>query len=62
MTKSEIVVRDEADVSSEPVSILYKNNKVFINGEEGDWYKVSFTQTSAALAFDGYVLKSDVVL
>lgn len=62
VTKSEIVVRDEADVSSEPVSILYKNNKVFINGEEGDWYKVSFTQTSAALAFDGYVLKSDVVL
>lgn len=62
VTKDEIIVRDEPNADSAPVSVLYQNNKVYINGEDGDWYKVSFTQTSEALPFDGYVLKTDITV
>lgn len=58
VTKAEIIVRETTDADSAPVTVLTKNNKVYINGEEGDWYKVSFTLSEAP--YDGYVLKTDV--
>ena len=56
--QSELVVRDSADTASAPVTVLYNGNKVYINGEEGNWYKVSFKQYGEP--FDGYVLKTDL--
>ncbi len=58
---SEIIVRDEANTGSAPVTVVPKNSYLYINEDlNNGWYKVSLTQTANATPYEGYVRKQYV--
>ncbi len=49
---SKVRVKKRPDISSRTVRTLYKNAKVVVIGEDGDWYKIKINNVR-----NGYVLK-----
>ena len=55
VAKNKVEIKASASASSQTSSVRYDDNYLYIDGESGDWYKVSYTE--GGKTFKGYVEK-----